>query len=99
MNHHYETPDALRHDANTLADDARALLAATADVADEKVADARRRVEAALERAHDAVDHAKECALEKARQADSLVRSHPYEAIAIALGVGTLLGCLLGRRG
>ena len=33
----------------TLADDARALMAATADVAGEKVSDARKRLAAALE--------------------------------------------------
>ena len=36
------------NDTDTLAEDARALMAATADVAGEKVAEARRRLTAAL---------------------------------------------------
>lgn len=33
-----------------------------------------------------------------ARQADDAIRSHPYESLAIALGVGVLLGALIKRR-
>ncbi len=40
-------------DTGTLAEDARALRAATADVAEEKVAEARKRLAAALERGKD----------------------------------------------
>ncbi|MFN0067226.1 MAG: YqjD family protein [Limisphaerales bacterium] len=98
MNTRYETPEALRHDADTLADDARALLTATADVADAKVASARLRLESALHRAHQVMDQAKCKAMDSTRAADTLVRSHPYESLAVAFGVGTLLGCLMGRR-
>ncbi|MBN9693838.1 MAG: DUF883 family protein [Verrucomicrobia bacterium] len=98
----YETPDALRHDSQTLADDAKALLDATAGVADEKVTEARRRLTEALESAKEcAVDtyhRVEEQAVAKARQADQVIRRHPYESIAVAVGVGTLLGLLLARR-
>jgi ElaB/YqjD/DUF883 family membrane-anchored ribosome-binding protein len=33
-----------------------------------------------------------------ARAADETIRSHPYESLAVALGVGVLLGALLRRR-
>lgn len=33
-----------------------------------------------------------------ARSADHAVRSHPYEGIAVAMGVGVLLGALARRR-
>lgn len=98
MNTRYETPEALRHDATTLADNARALLTATAEVTDEKIASARARLESALDRAHDFMDEAKDKVKDRARAADTVVRSHPYESLAVAFGVGTLLGCLLGRR-
>ena len=39
----------ISHDVNQLAEDARALLTATADVAGEKVGEARKRLAAALE--------------------------------------------------
>ncbi|MCD6049624.1 MAG: C-terminal glycine zipper region [Verrucomicrobia bacterium] len=82
---------AVSHDLETLADDARALLAATADVAEEKVVAARKRVEDALENVHDQ-------ALAGVKAADKTIRTHPYESIGIALGVGALIGYLLGRR-
>ena len=40
---------AVSNDMGTLAEDARALMAATADVAGEKVGEARKRLAAALE--------------------------------------------------
>lgn len=33
-----------------------------------------------------------------AQRADRTIRAHPYEALAIVLGVGILLGAALGRR-
>ena len=103
MNNHFETPDALRHDSRTLANEAHALLEATAAVADERVTEARKRLTSALasakECAKDSYDQAEEKAMAGARQADTAIRSHPYESIAVALGVGTLVGFLLSRRG
>jgi ElaB/YqjD/DUF883 family membrane-anchored ribosome-binding protein len=98
MDSRYETPDALRHDAHTIADDARALVTATAGVADEKVAAARRRLESALERGRELAAQAKERAMDGARSADELVRSHPYESVGISFALGAILGCLFGRR-
>jgi len=98
MNTRYDTPDALRHDACTLREDARALLAATAHVADEKVASARQRLEAALHRAHEVMEQARVKAVACTRAADGMVRSHPYESLAVAIGVGTILGWVMSRR-
>lgn len=95
---HYKTPDALRQDCTTLADDARELLNATAEVADEKVAAARRRLESALETAKQSYAGLRERAADGAKVADQTVREHPYEAIAIAFGVGALVGMAVTRR-
>jgi ElaB/YqjD/DUF883 family membrane-anchored ribosome-binding protein len=94
----YETPNALRHDARTLAQDARALLDATAEITDEKIAEARERLAAALNSGKQTCDRLQEKASQGARAADAAIRSHPYESIAVALGVGTLLGFVLSRR-
>jgi len=103
MNTHFETPEALRHDSQTLAREAKALLEATAQVADDKVSAARQRLTAALasakESAGERYHQLEERALAGARQADSVIRSHPYESIAVAFGFGALLGLLLSRRG
>ena len=82
----------------TLADDARALMTATADVAGEKVSDARKRLAAALESGKEVYDRVKAKAVEGAKVADQTVRENPYQAIAIGVGVGALLGYLIARR-
>ena len=81
-----------------LAEDARALMTATAAVAGDEVAEARKRLAAALERGKEFCGHMKDKAVESARAADQTVREHPYQAIAIGIGVGALLGYLLGSR-
>ncbi|HZQ45616.1 MAG TPA: DUF883 family protein [Verrucomicrobiae bacterium] len=89
---------ATGNDLGTLAEDARALMAATADVAGEKVGDARKRLAAALESAKDVAGRVRDKAIEGAKAADEAVREHPYQAIAIGVGVGAILGYLIGRR-
>lgn len=89
---------AIGHDVSQLAEDARALMAATADVAGEKVGEARKRLAAALESGKEIYGRVKEKAIEGAKVADKTVRENPYQAIAIGVGVGALVGYLLGRR-
>jgi ElaB/YqjD/DUF883 family membrane-anchored ribosome-binding protein len=89
---------AIRDDMGTLAEDARALMAATADVAGEKVGEARKRLAAALDSAKEIAGRVRDKAVESAKAADEAVREHPYQAVGIALGVGALLGFLIARR-
>jgi len=89
---------AIRDDAGTLAEDARALMTATADVAGEKVAEARKRLSTALESGKELYGRARDKAVEGAKATDASVREHPYQAISIAFGVGALLGYLLTSR-
>ena len=79
------------NDIGSLAEDARALMAATADVAGEKVGEARKRLAAALQ-------SAKDKAVQGAKAVDEAVHEHPYQAIAIGVGVGAVIGYLLARR-
>ncbi len=76
---------------SSLAEDASALMAATADVAGEKVAEARKRLAAAL-------DNVKEKAADYAKSAHETIQEHPYHAIGVAFGLGALAGFLLARR-
>jgi ElaB/YqjD/DUF883 family membrane-anchored ribosome-binding protein len=89
---------ATSNDMGTLAEDARALMAATADVAGEKVGEARKRLAAALERGKEIAGCVRDKAVEGAKAADEAVREHPYQAIGIALGVGALVGFFVARR-
>jgi len=81
-----------------LAEDARALMAATADVAGEKVGDARKRLAAALDSGREIAGNVRDKVVKGAKAADETVRANPYQAIAIGIGVGALLGYLIGRR-
>ncbi len=87
------------NDLGTLAEDARALMAATADVAGDKVAEARQRLATALENGKELVGRAREKAVERVRAVEQVAREHPGQTIAIAFGVGAVVGLLLARRG
>src|SRR5260370_836317 len=81
---------SVQNHIHDLADDTRALLATTADVAEEKVTAARKRMVTAMEAVSDACAHVQKRAVEKAKIADKAVRANPYKAVGIALGVGDL---------
>lgn len=89
---------ALRHDIEQLAQDARALLAATADVAGEKVAEARKRLAEALEHRKDFYAIARDKALDGSRAADEIVRDNLYQVLGFGVGAGILVGFLLATR-
>jgi ElaB/YqjD/DUF883 family membrane-anchored ribosome-binding protein len=95
MNKHTQ---ATSNDISTLAEDARALMAATADVAGEKVGEARNRLAAALERGKEIAGNIRDKAVAGAKVADQTVRENPYQAIAIGVGVGALIGFVVARR-
>lgn len=89
---------ATSNDLGTLAEDGRALMAATADVAGEKVSEARRRLAGALESGKEFYGRVHDKAVAGAKVTDQAVHEHPYQAIGIALGVGALIGFLVARR-
>jgi ElaB/YqjD/DUF883 family membrane-anchored ribosome-binding protein len=83
---------------DTLAEDARALMAATADVAGEKVSEARKRLAAALESGKEIYGRVRDKTVDCAKATDEAVHEHPYQAIGIAFGVGALIGYLVAHR-
>ena len=89
---------AVANDLGTLAEDARALLTATADVAGEKVGEARKRLSVALESAKEIAANVRDKAIAGAKVADQTVRANPYQSIAIGVGVGAILGYIIARR-
>jgi ElaB/YqjD/DUF883 family membrane-anchored ribosome-binding protein len=86
------------NEMDTLAEDARALMAATADVAGEKVGEARKRLAAALERGKEIYGRVREKAVEGVKATDEAVHEHPYQAIGIAFGTGAVIGYLVAHR-
>ncbi len=78
-----------------LADDAKILLAATAQVAEQKVVDARKRIIAALA---DGWDFVSEKSSAYCNATDETIRENPYKSAGVALGIGALIGYLIARR-
>jgi ElaB/YqjD/DUF883 family membrane-anchored ribosome-binding protein len=94
----YSIPPELAEPARNLVDDAQDLLAATANVAEKKVIDARRRLAQAVDKAKDAWVVVQDSAVSGAKATDQAIREHPYHSMGVAFAVGVLLGLLVRRR-
>lgn len=81
-----------------LTDDTQAVMAATSDIAGEKVGKARERLGAAMERGKEVYGQVRDKAFDGVRLTDQAVRDHPYQVLGIAFGVGALIGFLTARR-
>ncbi len=90
-----DTMDETATDFSQLADDAKTLLAATAQVAEQKVVDARKRIMEALT---DGWDYVSDKSIACAKATDEKIRDNPYQTVGVALGLGALIGYLLARR-
>jgi ElaB/YqjD/DUF883 family membrane-anchored ribosome-binding protein len=64
----------------------------------EKLAELRERLNAAIESARVAARRLEEKTVAAAKATDRVIREHPYQTVGIAFGVGILIGVLLGRR-
>lgn len=87
----------IRNDLSTLAEDARALLTATAGVTGGTVGEARQRLAATLDQGRGVFGRLKAKASAGATGTDRALRLHPYHALALAFGVGALFEFLVGR--
>lgn len=91
--------------AEEMIDDLRALITEAEQVvsngiintSSHVIADLRERLEIGLEKLNDYYGGAKERVAAGARRTDETIRSHPYESLAIALGIGVLIGALVRR--
>ena len=88
----------ISNEMHALGEDARALLGATAGLAEEKVVETRKRLAAALENGKVMFANARERTIAQAKAADKVVHAHPYKTMGVAFGVGALLAFLLTRR-
>lgn len=97
-----EARDQLIEDFKKVIDDAEELLKVTANETSGKVGEVRERAEANLREArrklkvmeNDLITQTKAAA----KATDQLVHENPWQAVAIAAGVGLLFGMLSGRR-
>jgi len=94
-----QTPKELLNDLRSLVTDTEAMVS---DTVTEHTADAvsalRNRFEAAQERLNTLYAGAKKQAVAGAKYTDETIRENPYQSLAVAAGVGLVVGILLGRR-
>jgi ElaB/YqjD/DUF883 family membrane-anchored ribosome-binding protein len=90
--------NGLEKTADTLTDNARDLIAATANAADEKIVRARNRLSSVIESAQNTYATVQKKTVETAQATDKAIRANPYTAIGIAFGVGALVGFLISSR-
>ena len=90
--------EKLVQDIKTVVRDAEELLRATGNDLNAKTQEARQRLATTLESAKGSCHQAEERLREGMREADELIREHPYESMGIGFGIGMLIGLLLGRK-
>jgi ElaB/YqjD/DUF883 family membrane-anchored ribosome-binding protein len=90
--------EAVRNDLIKLAEDARALMSVTSDIASEKVVEARRRLAATLDQGKEMYGRLRDKTVEGVQRADAIAHERPYQLAAIGLGVGVLVGAILARQ-
>ena len=94
-----QTPKDLLNDLQALVAEAEKMMGESIS---EHTADAvsalRSRYDAASERMGEMYEGARKRVVASAKCTDEAIRENPYQSMAIAAGVGLLVGVLLGRR-
>lgn len=92
----------LRDELAAVMRDAESLIGAVSDEAGAKTDEARARVREALGKVKSRLGEIEaavsEHGAEAARATDDYVRTHPWQAVGVAAGVGLLVGLLIARR-
>jgi ElaB/YqjD/DUF883 family membrane-anchored ribosome-binding protein len=107
MNHradtHSDSPEALIKNIQKLMEEVETIVAKSTDVDvaggfKDRLSDLQDRFSGAKTKVQGYYKVAKQKVVDGAEAADETIRAHPYESLAVALGVGVLLGALLRRR-
>jgi ElaB/YqjD/DUF883 family membrane-anchored ribosome-binding protein len=94
-----ETPEELLNDLRNLVVEAEKMLETSVTEHSQEALDAMRtRFTAAQERLSDLYDGTRKKVAAGVRSADEAIRENPYQSLAIATGVGVVIGLLLSRR-
>ena len=93
------TPKELLSELQALVVEAETMMTGSlTEHTSEAMGNLRARFAAAQERFGDAYEGAKKKVVAGAKYTDAAIRENPYQALAIAAGVGLLVGVLVGRR-
>jgi ElaB/YqjD/DUF883 family membrane-anchored ribosome-binding protein len=93
-----QSPEALLKDLQALVAEAEKMVAESTAEDSDLIGNIRDRFEAAQERFGDFYADTKKKITVGAKRADEVIRSNPYQSMAVALGVGLLLGVIVARR-
>lgn len=95
-----QTPKELLTELQTLVSEAEKMMGASiSEHTEDAMSALRSRFDAAQERMGDLYEGARKRVVAGAKCTDEAIRANPYQSLAIAAGVGLLVGVLLGRRG
>lgn len=93
-----ETPEQLIEHISRLMAEAEAMIAGPVpEQSPTKLADIRARLDVARERLNEAYASARRNVVAGAKYTDETIRAYPYQSLAVALGIGVLLGALIRR--
>ena len=90
--------DRLVSDLKTVTRDAEELLKTVSGEKGNGSREMRMRLNSAIESAKATYHRVEEKAVEGAKATDKAIRTHPYESLGVAFGVGLLVGVLVARR-
>jgi len=93
-----QTPEALLKDLHALVAEAEKLVAGTTAESSSVIESLGDRFSAAQQRFGEFYSGARKKIVAGAKSTDEAIRSNPYQSLAVALGVGVLVGVLVGRR-
>ena len=97
--HTAQSPKDMLDELHTLVADAEKLVGdSLSEQSEEAVSALRSRYEAAQERLAEVYDTTKRKVVAGAKYTDEAIRENPYQSVAVAMGIGLLVGVLLGRR-
>lgn len=97
-----QSEERLIDDFKEVIADAEALLKATANTGDEKLAEMRAKTEASIKVAKAAIGESKTAIIARAKaiskETDAYVHENPWKSVGFAASVGAIIGLLIGRR-
>lgn len=89
--------EKIKEDLHTLVTDAEELLKVTASDMSDKAKAARSKLAEALQKAKATCGKLGDKTVAAAKATDKVIRTHPYESMGVAFGVGLLIGVLVAR--
>ena len=96
------SPEDLIANIHKLMDEVESIVSrpgeAAHSLAGGKLEELQERLSAATDKIKGVYKVAKRKVVAGASQADDTIRAHPYQSLAIALGIGVLLGAVIRRR-